>query len=68
MAQLGNKLYKKGISERVNNMAMFHHFILISSGGHNSFMLPPLNFQKIALSKSFPMSYRKSLRGVHIRS
>ena len=23
---------------------------------------------KIALSKSFPMSYRKSLRGVHIRS
>ena len=24
--------------------------------------------QKIALSKSFPMSYRKSLRGVHIRS
>ena len=23
--------------------AMFHHFTLFSSGGHNSFMLPPLN-------------------------
>ena len=58
---------------------MFHHLILFSSSGHNSFILPPVNFifmaQKIALSKSFPMSSwgrggggGGGILGVHIRS
>ena len=48
--------------------AMFHHFTLFSSGGHNSFMLPPLNLIYGSKDSSLQELSNESLRGVHIRS